>query len=84
MRDKKIEKLTQTFIEKNLPEKVDFKLQIFSGSNAFYTDYKNSYAEKTAEILSQIFNNKTHYDRSGGSIAAAEILQRLFKKPIIL
>jgi acetylornithine deacetylase/succinyl-diaminopimelate desuccinylase-like protein len=80
----KIEKLTQTFIEKNLPEKINFQLKIFSGSDAFYTDFKNLYAEKTAEILSKIFNSKTYFNRSGGSIAAAEILQRLFKKPVIL
>lgn len=81
---KKIERLVQKFIKNNLPEKVDFKLKIFTGSNPFYTDFKNPYAKKTADILNEVFKNKTHFDRSGGSIAAAEILQRLFKKPIIL
>lgn len=34
--------------------------------------------------MSDVFKNKTYFNRSGGSIAAAEVLQRLFKKPIIL
>lgn len=81
---KKIERLVQKFIKNNLPEKVYFQLKIFTGSNPFHTDFKNAYAEKTAKILNQVFKNKTHFNRSGGSIAAAEILQRLFAKPIIL
>ena len=81
---KKIERLVQKFIKNNLPEKVDFQLRIFAGSNPFYTDFENPYTKKTAKILSEIFKNKTHFNRSGGSIAAAEILQRLFAKPIIL
>jgi len=34
--------------------------------------------------LQNYFGNKTLLNRSGGSIPAAEILQRLYKKPIIL
>jgi len=81
---KKIERLVQKFIKNSLPKKVDFQLKIFTGSNPFYIDFKNPYAKKTADILSEVFKNKTHFNRSGGSIAAAEILQRIFKKPIIL
>lgn len=81
---KKIEKLVEKFIKENLPPKVQYSLDILSGSDAFYTDYKNYYAQKTSKILETEFKNKTAFNRSGGSVAAAEILQRLYKKPVIL
>ena len=81
---KKIEQLVEKFIKDNLPKAVDYKLKIGRGSNAFYTDFKNHYAKKTARIFEEVFKGKTLFDRSGGSVAAAEILQRLFKKPVVL
>ena len=40
--------------------------------------------KKPLKFLSSVFKNKTYFNRSGGSIAAVETLQRLFAKPIIL
>lgn len=40
--------------------------------------------QKTARILTHHFGNETLFDREGASIPAAEILQRIFNKPIIL
>jgi len=79
-----IRKKTEDFIKNNLPEEVDFKLWINNGSGPFITDFNGSYVKKTANILSKVFKNKIYFNRSGGSIGAVEILQRLFKKPIIL
>ena len=79
-----IKKITEDFIQRNLPKGVDYVLEISDGGDPFYTDFENHFAKKTAEILSDVFKNKTYFNRSGGSIAAAEVLQRLFKKPIIL
>ena len=79
-----IKKITEDFIQRNLPKGVDYVLEISDGGDPFYTDFENNFAKKTAEILSDVFKNKTYFNRSGGSIAAAEVLQRLFKKPIIL
>lgn len=79
-----IKKIIEDFIADNLPDQLDYKLKIEDGCGPFYTDFDNKYAKKTAEILSEVFKNKTYFNRSGGSIAAAEILQRLFKKPVIL
>jgi len=83
-KSKEIKKITEDFIRNNLPKELDFILEISDGGDPFYTDFENSFAQKTAEILSDVFKNKTYFNRSGGSIPAAEILQRLFKKPIIL
>ena len=79
-----IKKIVEKFIQENLPTEIDYELKIDNGCNPFYTNFKNPYAKKTAEILTEVFKNKTYFNRSGGSIAAAEVLQRLFAKPIIL
>ncbi len=81
---KKIGRLVEEFIKNNLPKGVKYKLKAFTGSNAFYTDFKNPYAQKTAGIFKDVFKNETLFNRSGGSVGAAEILQRIFKKPVIL
>lgn len=81
---KKIEKLVERFIKDNLARGVGYEFKEPTGSNAFYTDFKNPYTQETARILEGMFNHKTLLNRSGGSVAAAEILQRLFKKPTIL
>jgi len=81
----KIEKLVEEFVKKNLPKIVDYEfITNESGSNPFYTDFKNKYAQKTAKILKEVFKGETLFNRSGGSVAAAEILKRVFKKPVIL
>jgi acetylornithine deacetylase/succinyl-diaminopimelate desuccinylase-like protein len=79
-----IKKIVESFISDNLPKELDFDLKVENGCAPFYTDINNSYVKTTAKIFEGIFKNKTHFNRSGGSIAAAEVLQRLFGKPIIL
>jgi len=80
----KIEKLVKEFIKENIPEGVKYTLKTFSKTTPFYSDINNQYVNKTASILKEVFGRKTLFNRSGGTIAAAEVLQRLFKKPIIL
>jgi len=79
-----IEKLVFDFVEKNLPKEVKWELRCLSKSAPFYTDVNNLWVKKTATILEDVFDKEVIFNRSGGSIPAAEILQRLFKKPIIL
>jgi len=81
---KEIESLVFDFVKKNLPKEVKWELKCLSKSAPFYTDVKNEWVKKTAKILKDIFGNEVVLNRSGGSIPAAEILQRLYKKPIIL
>jgi acetylornithine deacetylase/succinyl-diaminopimelate desuccinylase-like protein len=81
---KEIEEQVFDFVEKNLPKEVKWELRCLSKSAPFYTDVKNEWVKKTAKILKDIFGNEVVLNRSGGSIPAAEILQRLYKKPIIL
>lgn len=79
-----VQKLVRNFIDNNLPEGVTYDLKIFSKDHPFYTKINNSYVKRTAKILEDFFANKTRFNRTGGTITAAEVLQRLFKKPIIL
>ena len=81
---KEIEVQVFDFVKKNLPKEVKWELKCLSKSAPFYTDVKNEWVKKTAKILKDIFGNEVVLNRSGGSIPAAEILKRLYKKPIIL
>jgi acetylornithine deacetylase/succinyl-diaminopimelate desuccinylase-like protein len=81
---KKVQDLVIKFIEKNLPNGLQYKLNMLSSDGPFYTSLDNEYVKKTASILKGHFNHEVLFNRSGGSIPVAEMLQRLFHKPIIL
>lgn len=80
----KIIKLVRNFIKKHIPKGMKYELKVLGSASPFYTSINNQYVLKTKEILEKVFKNKVIFDRVGGSIPAAEILQRIFKKPIIL
>lgn len=79
-----IEKLIKNFIKINIPKGVKYKLSLFCKDSWFFTDINNEYMQTTAKIFSKFFGNKTLFNRSGASITAAEVFQRLFNKPVIL
>lgn len=81
---KNIKKIVEGFISENIPKGVDFKLKTSSCDDPFYISYDNKLIKKVAQVLSDYFENKTVIMREGGSIPAAAIFQRNFKKPIIL
>jgi acetylornithine deacetylase/succinyl-diaminopimelate desuccinylase-like protein len=78
-----IENLIQTFVKKRMPDTVSYNLQTLGKNNPFYTKVDNPFMIKTADVFSSFFKKETVLDMSGGSIGAAEILQRLFRKPVI-
>ncbi len=81
---KDIEQKVRKFIKVNLPGGVKYFLQTLGTFVPFYTDINNEYVRRTAKILSSHFHHETLFNRSGGSIPAAEVFQRIFKKPVIL
>jgi len=81
---KEIESLVFDFVKKNIPKDVRWELKCLSKSAPFYTDVNNKWVKKTERILREVFGNEVIFNRTGGSIPAAEIFQRLYKKPIIL
>lgn len=83
-RPQKIKELVKQFIQKNIPKGVDYQLNFLGGSLPFYCQIDHPTIQKVSRILSQIFGQPCLFNRSGGSIPAAEILSRLFKKTMIL
>ncbi len=78
-----IEILVKKFIADNLPSGIKYKLKTLSRSDPFYMAIENPFIQKTGRIMSEYFGQQTLFNRSGGSVAAAEILARLYQKPII-
>lgn len=79
-----IEKHVRAFIKRQIPAGVQHTLTSYGHAMPFHTSIDSHYMRKTADVLTQVFGNDTLFNRSGGTIPAAEILKRLFKKPIIL
>lgn len=79
-----IKKMVLDFIENTLPETVEYQVDVLSEDSPFYTGIENEEVKRAAAILEEEFNNKVIFNRSGGSIPAAEVLQRFFLKPVIL
>lgn len=80
----KIIKLVKNFIKKNIPKGVKWELKLLGSAAPFYTPLNNEFIVKTKNALERVFRNKVVFNRAGGSIPAAEVLQRIYKKPIIL
>lgn len=76
--------LVTKFVEQHMPKGVRYELKMHEMCPAFYTDITHPIMQKIAQILTTTFKHETLYNRAGGSVPAAEILQRLFKKPVIL
>ncbi|MBN2094630.1 MAG: M20/M25/M40 family metallo-hydrolase [Candidatus Aenigmarchaeota archaeon] len=80
----RMEKLVRRFVEKNVPKEARFKLELLGKAAPFYTPPNSPFIKSTARVLSEVFGKETLLNRDGASIPAAEILQRLLKKPVIL
>ena len=76
--------LLEAHIKKNLPEDIEWNLVFHSKNAPFYTDFRHPLVEHIAKVLESEFGNPVQYNRSGGSIPAAEVLQRIFHKPVVL
>ncbi len=79
-----IEKSFRTFLTEHIPMGIRWNLHVSSKEPAFITDIHDPWMQKTAQILEKAFGEPVQYNRSGGSIPAAEILQELYQKPVIL
>ncbi len=79
-----IEKLVRNFVAEKVPEGAKYELVTNSLSDPFYCSIDDPLIKRTGKILSETFGHEVVYNRSGGSVPAAEIMQRLFGKPIIL
>lgn len=78
-----IEALVRTYVKKHMPEGVKYTLKTLSKSSPFYTSMNQPLVKKTTDIFRAYFGKKTVFTRSGGTIPAAEVMQRIFAKPVI-
>lgn len=81
---KDIEKKVRMFIDTTIPDGVTYALRTYSYDDPFYTSVEDPYIQHTARILNAHFGKETVFMREGGSVPAAEIMQREFKTPVIL
>lgn len=79
-----LEKRVHRFIKAYIPKGIPFELKQSASSAPFYTSLDNPYVKRTEQIFKEVFKTETLFNRSGGTVGAAEILQRVLKKPVIL
>ncbi len=79
----KMERLIREYFLGAIPKivKVDIHLK-YSEAVGISTD--NKWIDKTTQTLVEHFGNSVVFNRSGGSIPAAEIISRLYSKPIVM
>lgn len=80
----KVRGAVERFVEAQLPRTISRKLTVHSMSPPFYSDFRNPEVQRAARILSDFFGADVVFNRSGGSVPAAESLMRLFGKPSVL
>lgn len=80
----KIVNAVSNFIKNNIPDGAEHILKVLSKDAPFFTSLDNEYVKSTNKILEENFGHTVVFNRSGGSIAAAEIFQKVLEKPIIL
>lgn len=83
-RAEKMQTLIEKYIKKHMPKDVTYDLKILSSDEPFYTDFRSKPVQQVAKVLKEHFGNDVIYNRSGGSIPAAEMFQRLYNKPIMI
>ncbi len=79
--DRELKAYTKKFFAKY---PVSYELTTQSSSFPYVTGLDNEYIQKTESVFKKHFPKPIVFNRSGGSIPAAEVLSRLFQKPVII
>lgn len=79
----KVKKAISAYFAGIIPKWVKYKIHM-EYSEAVGTNANNHWIDKTRQTLENHFDTKVIFNRSGGSIPAAEILFRLYGKPIVM
>lgn len=79
-----VEKSLRQFLKTELPASIKWQLTALAAGQPFYTSPDNPWLKKIAASLQKVYAKPPLYSRSGGSIEAAEIIQRLWKTPVVL
>lgn len=79
-----IAKKIETFIENVTPSYADVEITWHNNGDGSVTDIESSAVKSVAKALSYVFDKKTIYVRSGGSIPAVPAMENHLKTPVIL
>lgn len=79
----KMKNIISAYFAGIIPKWVKYKL-LLDSSEAVGVGADNFWVDRTKQILESQFGENVVFNRSGGSIPAAEILYRLFGKPIVM
>lgn len=80
----RIEELLRSYLVGRVPLGIRVDVQIYGKEPAFQTDITDPWMSRTALILEKAFDHPVQYNRTGGSIPAAGILQESYHRPVIL
>ncbi len=79
-----IQSKVESYLLAQIPTGVRRALTLNAGSDPFYTAIDDPWMKRISHILGDFAGSEVTFNRSGGSIPAAEILSRTFGRPVIL
>ncbi len=68
---------------KQVLKNISYSLTSKAVAGPFVTEIENVYINELKRVFKKYFPNPVRFTKSGGSIPAAEILSRVYKKPVI-
>lgn len=80
----KTEDVIRSFIKAYMPHGARYDLKTYSYDDPFFMSIEDEYVKRVSDVLSEHFGHETVLMREGGSVPAAEIIQRLFGTSVIL
>lgn len=79
----RVVKAIKEHVARYIPKKVRYTLTHLGSAPPFYSDPENPTMQQVAKLFKEFYDQPCLLTRSGGSVPAAEVLQRLFKVPVI-
>lgn len=73
-----------TAIKRLTPPGIKTRVRIFGASPASMVSTENCYIKAAAKAMEEVFNKKTVYIRSGGSIPIAGLFDKYLKAPVVM
>jgi len=80
----KIIKLFKDHLKKNLPNYVDYSLDISTACEGVKLDINNKYVEKAKQLLRQVWKKHPVYKYVGGGLATVTTIDNILKVPQLL
>lgn len=79
----RVVKAIREHVARYIPKKVRYTLTHLDSAPPFYSDPEHPTMQRVAKLFTEFYGQPCLLTRSGGSVPAAEVLQRLFKVPVI-